>query len=397
MSTSRAPGADPVAGWRDPKKPWWVLGTVMPLLPVLSWGLVSLTGSPLAWFFAPFFVFVLVPLVDLLVGLDPSTPPDEVIAALEEDRYYRWVTYAFLPLQYAVLLWSTWLLGHGDLAVRDKVGLAVGVGIVGGVAINIAHELGHKTMRHERWLARIALAQPAYGHFFIEHNRGHHVRVATHQDPASARFGESVWHVLPRTVAGGLRSAWGLEARRLRRRGLRVWGLSNDILGAWADARHSWNSNNIGTNVLLYHLQRHSDHHANPTRRYQSLRDHPTAPVLPTGYAGMIVLSWVPALWRHVMDPRVLTHVGGDLSRVNRTGAAVQQDPSGRAEHPDAVAVPTSRVACPACGWVYDEARGAPREGWPAGTPAASIDPDWPCPDCGVRERRDFVPTGGGG
>jgi alkane 1-monooxygenase len=80
---------------------------------------------------------------------------------------------------------------------------------------------------------------------------------------------------------------------------------------------HSWNSNNIGTNVLLYHLQRHSDHHANPTRRYQALRDFPEAPVLPTGYAGMIVLTWVPSLWRRVMDKRVVAHFDGDVSRAN--------------------------------------------------------------------------------
>ena len=83
------------------------------------------------------------------------------------------------------------------------------------------------------------------------------------------------------------------------------------------DPTHSWNSNNIATNVLLYHLQRHSDHHANPTRRYQSLRDYEQSPVLPTGYAGMIVLSIVPAVWRRVMDPRVLAHFDGDLSRAN--------------------------------------------------------------------------------
>src|SRR6476619_3373158 len=83
------------------------------------------------------------------------------------------------------------------------------------------------------------------------------------------------------------------------------------------DPSHSWNSNNIATNVLLYHLQRHSDHHANPTRRYQTLRDFEESPVLPTGYAGMIVLAIVPAVWRRVMDPRVVDHFGGDISRAN--------------------------------------------------------------------------------
>jgi alkane 1-monooxygenase len=94
------------------------------------------------------------------------------------------------------------------------------------------------------------------------------------------------------------------------------------------DPSHSWNSNNIATNVLLYHLQRHSDHHANPTRRYQTLRDYQESPVLPTGYAGMIVLAIVPAVWRRVMDPRVLHHFDGDLSRASRPQA--RQDPTHR-------------------------------------------------------------------
>jgi len=245
--------------------------------------------------------------------------------------------------------------------------------MVAGIAINTAHELGHKKEKHERWLSRVALEHTFYGHFFIEHNRGHHVRVATPEDPASAKLGESIWSFLPRTVIGSLTSAWGLEKRRMKRRGISPWTLRNDVLNAWAmslvlwgglvlvfgvgvlpylviqavvgvwllesvnylehygmrrqrtqsgryervNPSHSWNSNNIGTNVLLYHLQRHSDHHANPTRRYQALRDFPEAPVLPTGYAGMIVLTWLPPVWRAVMDKRVVAHYNGDVARAN--------------------------------------------------------------------------------
>ncbi len=224
------------------------------------------------------------------------------------------------------------------------------VGVVSGIAINTAHELGHKRASMERWLSKVALAQSAYGHFFIEHNRGHHVRVATPEDPASARLGESFYAFLPRTVAGSLRSAWELERTRLGRMDRSPWTPRNDILGAWAmtvvlfaaltaifgvavlpylvgqavlgfcllevvnylehyglrrqrreDGRyertrpeHSWNSNSVASNVLLYHLQRHSDHHANPIRRYQALRHVEEAPQLPTGYAGMIVLAAFP-------------------------------------------------------------------------------------------------------
>ncbi|HET7534317.1 MAG TPA: alkane 1-monooxygenase [Nocardioidaceae bacterium] len=359
--------------WRDGKRYLWIMGAVMPLVPFAAWALVAATGLDLFWWFGPVFVFGIIPLVDLLTGLDRNNPPDEVIESLENDRYYRWVTYAFIPMQYVSLVWGAWMLSSGALDVLDKIGLALGIGMVAGIAINTAHELGHKKEQHERWFARIALAQPFYGHFYIEHNRGHHVRVATPEDPASSRVGETVWGFLPRTVWGSLKSAWGLEKRRLERRKRSPWTLHNDVLNAWAmsvvlwgglmlafgweifpylviqglvgiwllesvnylehygmlrqrtesgryervNPSHSWNSNNIGTNVLLYHLQRHSDHHANPTRRYQALRDFKESPVLPTGYAGMIVLTWVPAIWRRVMDERVLEHFDGDISRAN--------------------------------------------------------------------------------
>ncbi len=263
----------------------------------------------------------------------------------------------------------------GGLSTLDAIGLTCTVGVVSGIAINTAHELGHKREHLERRLSRVALAQSAYGHFYVEHNRGHHVRVATPEDPASARMGESFWAFLPRTVLGSLRSAWELERERLQRGGRGPWTPRNDILGAWAmtvvlfgalaaafgavvlpyllaqavlgfcllevvnylehyglrrqrreDGRyertrpeHSWNSNSVASNVLLYHLQRHSDHHANPLRRYQALRHFDEAPQLPTGYAGMILLAAFPPLWRRVMDPLLLEHYGGDVSRANLT------------------------------------------------------------------------------
>src|SRR4051812_31220139 len=167
------------------------------------------------------------------------------------------------------------------------------------------------------------------------------------------------------------------------------------------DPSHSWNSNNIATNVLLYHLQRHSDHHANPTRRYQSLRDYEQSPVLPTGYAGMIVLSIVPAVWRRVMDPRVLAHFDGDLSRANlsprkRDRILAKYPPAAAAEEAarrpsretgaDQVVDEVLAARCPGCGYTYDVVTGDEREGFAAGTPWADVPDGWCCPDCGVRE-----------
>ncbi|HEX3239105.1 MAG TPA: alkane 1-monooxygenase [Solirubrobacterales bacterium] len=361
------------AAWTDPKRYAWLLGIVVPLSPFLAWGVWALTGFEAIWFIGPVLVFMIFPVLDIAVGMDNSNPPDSVLKFLEQDRYYRWCTYVFIPIQYAGLVLACYLWSSGELSLAANIGLAFTMGVVGGIAINTAHELGHKRASSEKWLSRVALAQTGYGHFFIEHNRGHHVRVATPEDPASSRLGESFWAFLPRTVSGSLTSAWGIEAARLDRLGKSHWSLRNDILGAWAmtvglfavlaivfgpvvlpyllvqallgfsllevvnylehygllrqkreDGRyercrpeHSWNSNNVASNVLLYHLQRHSDHHANPTRRYQALRHVEEAPQLPTGYAGMIVLAWCPPLWRRVMDRRLLDHYGGEVTRAN--------------------------------------------------------------------------------
>jgi alkane 1-monooxygenase len=361
------------AEWTDGKRYAWLLGIVVPLAPFFAYLYWSLTGIGAFWFIGPVLVFVVFPLLDMAIGMDSTNPPDSVLKFLEQDRYYRWCTYLFIPIQYAGLVLACWLWSSGDLNVVESIGLALTMGVVGGIAINTAHELGHKRASSEKWLSRVALAQTAYGHFFIEHNRGHHVKVATPEDPASSRLGESFWAFLPRTVVGSLRSAWGIEAARLDRLGKSHWGVHNDILTAWAmtvvlfaglgivfgavvlpylliqavvgfsllevvnylehygllrqkreDGRyerclpeHSWNSNNVASNVLLYHLQRHSDHHANPTRRYQALRHVEEAPQLPTGYAGMIVLAWFPPLWRRVMDPRLIEHYEGDVTRAN--------------------------------------------------------------------------------
>ena len=361
------------ADWTDGKRYAWLLGIVVPLAPFFAWFYWSLTGFGGFWFMGPFLIFILFPLLDFAIGMDPTNPPDSVLKFLEQDRYYRWCTYLFIPIQYAGLIFACWMWASGELTTVESIGLALTMGVVGGIAINTAHELGHKRASSERWLSRVALAQTGYGHFFIEHNRGHHVKVATPEDPASSRLGESFWAFLPRTVAGSLNSAWEIETARLDRLGKPHWGIHNDILSAWAmtvvlfaglavvfgpvvlpyllvqavvgfsllevvnylehygllrqkreDGRyercrpeHSWNSNNVASNVLLYHLQRHSDHHANPTRRYQALRHVEEAPQLPTGYAGMIVLAWLPPLWRRVMDPRLVEHYEGEVELAN--------------------------------------------------------------------------------
>jgi alkane 1-monooxygenase len=352
------------AAWKDGKRHAWLMGLLIPSLPLLGWALVAATGLSVFWWTGPIFYFLIIPPLELLIGEDRNNPPDGAVERLENDRYYRYCTFLYLPLQYASLIGSAWLVARGGLSWLDVLGIALTTGLSSGVGINAAHEMGHKKPTLERWLAKIALAPTAYGHFFVEHNRGHHVRVATPEDPASSRLGESFWAFLPRTVIGSARSAWNLEKERLGRSGRSPWTLRNDVLNAWlmsvvlfgglilwlgpviipflliqavygfmllevvnylehyglvrqkqADGRyercqpqHSWNSNHVVTNLLLYHLQRHSDHHTNPTRRYQALRHFEQSPQLPSGYASMVALAYIPPLWRWVMDRRVLAH-----------------------------------------------------------------------------------------
>jgi len=452
---------DSVERWRDRKRHLWLTALAMPLIPFAAMGLFSLTDQGVWLWLGPIVILGLVPLIDWVTGRDDANPPDDLIDALENDRYYRWITFAFLPLQYAGLLVGLWFIVNGGLTTSEQIGLAVTLGFIGGLGINTAHELGHKKEQHERWLAKVALAPSIYGHFFIEHNRGHHVRVATPMDPASSRLGETFYTFLPRTVLGSLVSAWRLERARIARRGQHPFRVSNDVLNSWlmtlalwtliivwlgwgalpflliqaaiavalleavnylehygmlrqkvisgdreryeqVQPRHSWNSNNIATNVLLYHLQRHSDHHAQPTRRYQALRDYDESPALPTGYAGMILLALVPPVWFRVMDPRVAEHFDGDLSLANLqprrqrrlqrqgrlTAAQHMQSTTNAVQHRGS---DSSTHACPGCDYRYDERVGDPREGFPAGTAWSGIPADWCCPDCGVRSKEDFV------
>ena len=359
--------------WKDPKRWLWPLALVVPLLTFGAWREATRWDLDVFWYLGPIWVFVGIPIVDALLGTEKGNPPDWATTQLENDRYYRILTYLYFPVQYAGFFFAAWLISTGDLSGWAQLGLALTVGTVGGVGINNAHELGHKKVKAERRLAKLVLAQTGYGHFVVEHNRGHHARVATPDDPASSRFGESFWRFLPRSVVGGARSAWRLEAARFTSRGQSPWTLRNDVLSAWlvtvalfaatiaifgpvvipflvvqavfgfsllevvnylehygllreqrpdgryerVAPRHSWNSDHIATNLLLYGLERHSDHHANPTRRYQTLRTFEEAPQLPSGYGLMIGLAYVPPLWRKVMDRRVLDVYDGDITKVN--------------------------------------------------------------------------------
>ncbi|WP_051461496.1 alkane 1-monooxygenase [Tomitella biformata] len=361
------------ARWRDRKRYLWIIALIPAIAVFIAVGLVTATGLNIFWWAGPIILFGIVPLIDILAGEDGNNPPEELVEELENDRFYRWTTYAFVPFQLAAFVTACYIWANWDLSLLSNLGLALTVGVTGGIGINTAHELGHKKESVERWLSKVVLAQSGYGHFYVEHNRGHHVRVATPEDAASSRLGENFYLFWPRTVWGSLTSGWELEKSRLQKQGKTHWSIKNEVLNAWlmsvvlfgamlaifgigilpwlliqavfgfsllevvnylehyglqrqklpsgryerCTPRHSWNSDRITTNVFLYHLQRHSDHHANPTRRYQVLRSFEESPQLPLGYGTMIVVAAIPALWRKVMDDRVVAHYGGDITLAN--------------------------------------------------------------------------------
>lgn len=332
------------------------------LMPAAAWlGAVSGLPDLMAWF-PMFFLFVLLPLADYAIGHDPDNPTPEAAVALEGEVWFKVMTLAAVPAQGAVLLWSGQHLAEAGFGPVGIAGWLVSQGIVGGVlAINVAHELIHKDTRLERFAGGLLLTSVGYHSFKVEHVRGHHVHVSTPEDASSARFGQSLWHFLPRALARNTGNAWKLEAQRLAKLGKPWWSAQNELLrwsalwlafaagfGGWlgglglayfvvqgfiaacaleiinyiehyglerrklGEGRyertthlHSWNSDYLLSNLLLFHLQRHSDHHETARRRYQALLHHPDSPQLPGGYAAMFVLALFPPLWFRIIDPRV--------------------------------------------------------------------------------------------
>ena len=293
--------------------------------------------------------FGVIPLLDLAFGRSATPSGPAELERLARSALFRLILYAWVPLQLCLIAWGAWLIGSIEEPV-NQVLFTLSVGLAtGATGITIAHELGHKRSPIDRLLAHVLLVTVSYGHFPVEHNRGHHVRVATREDPASARYGEGFWRFLPRTLAGSLIDAW-----RIERAGVLVpwiatlalasllgiafgknavafffgqsamaillleavnyiehYGLERRRLpdGRYErpDARHAWDANERLSNCFLVHLQRHADHHLNPSRPYAALQPQAHSPKLPSGYAGMLPIALVPPLWFAVMNRRVPT------------------------------------------------------------------------------------------
>jgi alkane 1-monooxygenase len=316
------------------------------------------------------FVFLVIPLIDYLLGLDTVNTPTAEQKVVGEEFYYRFVTYVWVFVQFAFFVWGGWAISSGGLTSWvEWSGFTIGFALVtGGIGITVAHELGHKKSRLERFYSQALLMTVCYMHFYIEHNRGHHVYVATPEDPATARRGESFYRFWFRSVFGGWTHAWRLERVARQRKGEAVWSLANPMLlyvfvqtlfivaftvgfsmlagrFLWAlpvfcvvqsvlaftllelvnyvehygiqrallapgqyervNPLHSWNASHLVSNFFLFQLQRHSDHHYNAIKRYQVLDHYDESPQLPFGYPTMILLALVPPVWFSVMDRKL--------------------------------------------------------------------------------------------
>ncbi|KNG93584.1 alkane 1-monooxygenase [Pseudaestuariivita atlantica] len=317
---------------------WWVL-----LLPLTTWYLFS--G------------------LDFVTGLNEQNADPEI--GDEHLRWYTLITLIWAPVQFVTLFALIWYAARADhLNGWEIFGLAFGMGVISGtIGINYSHELMHQKNRVERWMGDILLAMVLYSHFRSEHLLVHHRYVATPKDPVTARYGEGFFRFFPRVLVECGASAFTAERAMLARKGKPWWDRSNPfwrywalqagmlvlaaLLGGWiglwmfvtqaivaiwqlelvnyvehygltrrhlgegkyehVKPHHSWNAAHRASNWLLINLQRHSDHHYKPDRRFPLLQTYGTdeAPQLPYGYPVMTIAAMFPSLWRRVMNPRV--------------------------------------------------------------------------------------------
>jgi alkane 1-monooxygenase len=340
---------------------------LLTLIPLALPGLVLVGhafGSATAGiseFLIPVMLFGLFPILDRLAGDDTGSPDDPEVERLQEKRAYSWALLAWATIQILLLVWALDQM-RGSIPTLGIVGLTFSIGILtGGLGITVAHELGHRRTTLERGTSSLLLLTVGYLHYQVEHNRGHHSRVGTDSDPASARREESLWQFLPRTLAGSLLSAWRFECEDLAKAGRPAWHPSNRVLislSAWPllaatgffvagmtgvvlmigqaivavvlleavnfvehyglrrrrlpdgtherfRRMHAWDSPRRLSNIMLFNLQRHSHHHQDVLRHYQGLCFEAEGPVLPSSYPVMILLALVPALFRAAIHPRL--------------------------------------------------------------------------------------------
>ena len=347
--------------YQKPEHPlhFWIAYLLAPVIVM-----AALVGS---WtvLLPPILTWYLFGALDALIGrykenADPTLSEDQLPS-------YRLVTMLWAPVQFALLVWIIWYVPRADhLIWIEKFMVVTGMGIASGaVGIVFSHELMHQKNRLERRLSEWLLAMVLYSRFRTEHLLVHHIHVGTPRDTVTARYNENFHRYFLRVLRDGFGSAWRAEKAMLSRKGNGVIHPSNPfwrywlaqgalfllayIISGWAGLlifgyqafvaiwqleltnyvehygltrkrteagkfepvkpQHSWNANQRASNWLLINLQRHSDHHYKPDRRFPLLQDYPEseAPLLPYGYPVMTLMALVPSLWRKVMNPRVRT------------------------------------------------------------------------------------------
>ncbi|MBK8554743.1 MAG: alkane 1-monooxygenase [Lewinellaceae bacterium] len=335
----------------------YLLAYLMPISAVLA--LYQL--GPWSWA-SVILAFGILPVLEIFTPMSVENTPDGLEASRARRIFFDVLLYANAPLLFGIVGWYLWVVTHDALTLQEWLGLTLSVGIIiGADGINVAHELGHRSRRAEQCLAQAMLVPALYQHFFIEHNRGHHKNVATLEDPATARFGETVYAFWFRSVFQGWRNAWLLERDRLFKDGKPVWSLRNQMIrfqliqllylaviayltGPFGfvsavavgvvgillleivnyiehyglqrkllptgrpepvQPYHSWNSDHELGRIFLYELTRHSDHHFKATRKYQILRHLEQSPQMPYGYPTCMLIALLPPLWFHMMNPVV--------------------------------------------------------------------------------------------
>lgn len=360
---------------------WLINAAVMPWVLLIGIIPAELSGNA-AWLMIGYPLFYIgVPLLDRLLGQDPNNHAEEDVPALEADGYFKAALFCALGGSIAALCAAIYYAWWADLSLWGLAALSISCMGFGGGLINLGHELGHKRGRSDRWAASLALGIAALPHFNVEHNRGHHRHVATPEDPASSKMGENFYQFMLREQPLTWVRGWQLESQRLAKMGKPLLSPENEIIpgvliglaffsavgllfgplilgfalfSAWLGhmnlslanyiehygllrdkdpsgryepprPQHSWNQNALVSNLFTFQLQRHSDHHAHPSRSYQCLRHFDDVPQLPWGYYEMFLLAYIPPLWFRVMDPRVIRWAGGDLNKINLVEAKRQR------------------------------------------------------------------------
>jgi len=329
----------------------------VPLSAVIG---LYLKGSWL--FITPIYIFVFVPILELLLKEKNDDFSDSERASRSINPVFDWLLYLNVPIVYGLLIWSLIEVSLYGFETYEFIGLVLSVGIVlGGNGINVGHELGHRQASKERFIAKVLLLPSLYMHFYIEHNFGHHLHAATKEDPATARYKQSLYSFWITSTIRQYFSAWKIQMQLLYNHKLPFLSIRNDMFwflilqtiylitvflifgkvallfavlaaitafllletvnyiehygllrkkknsGRYERFKeiHSWNSNHVIGRILLYELTRHSDHHYRTSKKYQVLECHDESPQLPYGYPTSMVLAMFPPLWFSIMNKHV--------------------------------------------------------------------------------------------